>query len=95
MPVYKGKTSTTILLPFNNSNAILQSINLVSKYVETNFVSLYVRDAAGNDISISTAPMRLKQGQAYLRDCMIPLDAGHQIHIAVTGPLDYYIVTTP
>lgn len=95
MPIYKGKTSSNILLPFNNTTALLQSINITSKFKETNFIALYVRDATGTDISLSAAPMRLKQGEAYIRDCLIELDAGHQFYITVTGPIDYYIVTTP
>jgi hypothetical protein len=95
MPVYKGKTTSSILLPFNNSQSTLQSINIVSKHAETNFITLYIRDANGNDISISAAPMRLKQGEAYIRDSIIKIDAGFQFYITVTGPIDYYIVTTP
>jgi hypothetical protein len=95
MPIYKGKTSINILLPFNNSSAILQSINITSKFKEANFISLYVRDANGTDISISADPMKLKQGEAYIRDSILKLDAGHQFYITVTGPIDYYIVTTP
>jgi len=95
MPVYKGKTSSNILLPFNNSTASLQTINIISKFKETNFIALYVRDANGTDISLSADPMRLKQGEAYIRDSMIQLTSGHQLYITVTGPIDYYIVTTP
>ena len=96
MRVYKGISSGGgVLLPFNTSGSIIQSINIVSKYPETNFVSLYIRDAAGTDISISAAPMRLKQGQAYIRDSTLKVDPNFQIHIASTGPIDYYIVTTP
>jgi len=95
MPIYKGKINSSILLPFNSSVATVQSVNIVSKHPETNFIALYIRDAAGTDISISAAPMRLKQGEAYIRDSTIQIDAGHQLYITVTGPIDYYIVTIP
>jgi hypothetical protein len=95
MPVYKGKTSSNISLPFNSSAVLLQSINIVSKFADTNFIAIYIRDANGTDISISAAPMRLKQGEAYIRDCNINIDANFQFYITVTGPIDYYIVTTP
>lgn len=95
MPVYKGKTSSSILLPFNTFQSTIQSINIVSKHHETNFIAIYIRDANGTDVSISAAPMRLKQGEAYIRDCMIKVDPSFQFYITVTGPIDYYIVTTP
>jgi len=94
MPVYKGKSSGEILLPFNSSTATLESVNIVSKHPETNFIAVYIRDANGNDISITATPMRLKQGEAYIRDSLINIDAGFQFYITTTGPIDYYIVTT-
>ena len=66
-----------------------------TSYLNIYFISLYVRDANGTDISISADPMKLKQGEAYIRDSILKLDAGHQFYITVTGPIDYYIVTTP
>lgn len=95
MPVYKGKTSNDILLPFNSSATFVQSINIISKFEQTNFIALYIRDANGQDVSISACPMRLKQGEAYIRDSMMQIDGGFQFYITVTGPIDYYIVTTP
>jgi hypothetical protein len=95
MPVYKGKTYGDILLPYNNSVAFVQNITIVSKFEQTNFIALYIRDSSGQDISISACPMRLKQGEAYIRDLMMQIDGGFQFYITATGPIDYYIVTTP
>jgi len=85
----------TILLPFNKSAATLQSINIVSNFNGINFITLYIKDANNNITPISASPMKLKQGEAYIRDCNIKIDAGFQFYITVTGPIDYYIVTTP
>ena len=96
MPIYKGKTSKDILLPFNASDATLSSVNIVNKHTDTNFITLFIRDNKNyNEICISAAPIKLKQGEAYIRDSALKIYGGHQFFITVTGPIDYYIVTTP
>ena len=85
MAVFRGSDSGTINSTAYNIPATIKSFSIVNTSGGNITVTVYVRD-----IAITAIDYTLKEGQAYIRDAPIRMQAEDVITIITSDTVDYY-----